>query len=153
MIKVPQLVTGLVLWALVAVLLVTTWHMPYMVEGTPGPRFMPVLLAVALSLVTVLYWIEAYMTRKDGKDSGWNTASLSRPAMFLCISIGLVLLWNPLGAVPSVLLAAITELRVLERWSWKGSITVAAIMAAFTWALFSRALGIPLPTGILGRIL
>ena len=151
--KITQLVTGLVLLALVGVMFFTTTNMKYMIGGTPGPRFMPLVLSVALSILIVIYWIEAYAARNEEQKSPWDVKALPKPLTFLAICIGLVILWNPLGALPSVFLAAVAELKLLEKRTWNRAHMLSFIMTVFTWALFGKALAIQFPAGILRGII
>ena len=63
----PQVVTGLLIWAIIAGLVWFTRGLPYMEEGAPGPRFMPIVLAFFLSVLNILYWMETFFftPRKD----------------------------------------------------------------------------------------
>ena len=60
----------------------------------------------------------------------------------------MMVLWERLGVVPTVLVASFLELKLIEGYSWTRSILVGLLLSVSTWALFQVVLGIPLPTGI-----
>lgn len=141
-----QLVCGIALWLMVAVVLWSTRKMPFYAEGAPGPRFMPVVLAVLLGVLNFLYWVEA--ATKEALEKHSDERNLIRPAAFLAITILLVLCWESLGALLAVLLCALLELKFLERYSWGKSIFASLIISGATLVLFQIVLGVPLPGGI-----
>ncbi|HSR10787.1 MAG TPA: tripartite tricarboxylate transporter TctB family protein [Thermodesulfobacteriota bacterium] len=141
----PQVVTGLVVWAVVAGLIGFTRGLPYIEEGAPGPRFMPLVLAVFLSFLNVLYWIETFRTRK--KLSLPRLSQLVRPAGFFLVGLLMIFLWERLGVVATVLLSSFLELKWIEGYAWGRSLWVGAALSVSTWVLFQVLLGIPLPTG------
>jgi len=56
----PELITGLVMWILVGGIVFTSGYMPFWVDKSPGPRLMPIIIAVCTAILAVLYWIEAW---------------------------------------------------------------------------------------------
>jgi hypothetical protein len=144
----PEFVTGIILWAIVGTVIYTTAGMAVMeADLTPGPRFLPLVVAVILSLLTILYWREAWKNREQGiQFPGIN--QLARPAAFFGIALLIVLLWDFLGAMPVVLLVSFLEIKFLEKHSWQHSLLVAVILCAFIYGIFEGVLGISLPQGI-----
>lgn len=143
-----ELITGLCLWAIVGGIVFTTSDMPVMeADNTPGPRFLPILVAGALTLLTALYWMEAYCHR--GKAIIFpDIRKLGKPAAFFAIAFLVVLLWDVIGAVPVVLLVSFLEFKLLEKYSWKHSLVAAGCLCVFTYVLFEIVLDIMLPRGI-----
>jgi uncharacterized membrane protein YadS len=142
-----QLVCGLALWFIVAVVLGSTRKMPFYAEGSPGPRFMPVVLAILLGILNSLYWVES-ATKVIFKKHSMDERNLLRPAVFLAITILLVICWESLGALLAVLLCTLLELKFLERYSWGKSIFASLVISAATLILFQIVLGVPLPGGL-----
>lgn len=143
----PQLVTGLLIWALVAGLVWFTRGLPYFEEGAPGPRFMPVVLAFFLGVLNVLYWIETFFFRGEKRLKLPKAPQLIRPAGFVLVGILMIFLWERLGVVATVLAASFLELKLLEGYSWHRSLLVGLLLGISTWVLFQVLLGIPLPAG------
>jgi hypothetical protein len=139
---------GLFLWAVVAGVILSSRGMPMWVDGSPGPRFMPLVLVITLGVLTILYWVEAFAVTKAAAGGFPPAAHMVRPACYVGICILLILLWERIGAVPTVFLISVLELRGLERFPWKKSMVIAAGLSVFTWVLFALVLGINLPLGI-----
>ena len=116
--KIPQLVAGLFIWAMVGCLIWFTRDLPYFQEGAPGPRFMPILLAIFLGILNTLYWIDAFFFRSQAKITLPRPSQLIRPAGFVLIGLFMILLWEHLGVVPTVLVSSFLELKVIEEYSW-----------------------------------
>lgn len=150
---IPEFVTGCVLWVIVGVLVFSTWNMAFWEKsGAPGPRFFPILIAIALSLLTIAYWIGAYLNRGKGIVFP-KFANLKKPALFCGIVLLTVALWDTLGAIPMVLLASVLELRFLEGYAWKRSLIVTAILTVGSYVLFEMIFGIRLPWGIFRHLM
>ena len=144
-----QFVGGLVFWFIIGVVLWNTRNLPFYAEGAPGPRFMPVVLCVIFSILAVLYWIEAATKEEASEAQDEEPRNFRRPLAFVGITALLALCWVPLGALLSVLLCAVIELRFLEGASWLRSIVAGAIIAVTAIVLFQIVLGVPLPGGLL----
>ena len=148
----PQLVTILVLFCIVGFVVIATDKLPVMVEGSPGPRFMPLVLAALMALLTVLYALESYI-KQTLASSMPAKEELKRPALFVFFCILLTLLWESLGAVLTVLFVSLLELYFLEEMGWKRSLAVSMGASIVTWVIFDALLGVSLPLGILKNIL
>jgi hypothetical protein len=131
----------------VAGLIGFTGGLPYMDEGAPGPRFMPVLLAVLLSVLNVVFWGQTFLSRTDQRIGFPRPAQLVRPLGFFLVGVLMVVLWERLGVVATVFLASFVELRAIEGYSWTRSLWVGLVFSLSTWALFQVVLRVPLPAG------
>jgi len=143
----PQIWTGLLIWGIVAGLVWFTRGLPYMDEGAPGPRFMPILLAVFLSILNVLYWMDVFFFRRGGKLNLPQASELIRPAGFILVGVLMIFLWERLGVVATVLIASFIELKGIQGYSWTRSIWVGLVFSLSTWVLFQLILRVPLPAG------
>lgn len=141
------LVGGLVFWIIVITVLWTTRGMPMFEEGAPGPRFMPVVLSVLFSILNVFYWFES-ATKEAEDEAEDEDRNFGRPLAFLGIAILLTLCWESLGAVLTVFMCSVIELRFLESFSWLRTLGTALIISTIALVLFQIILGVPLPGGI-----
>lgn len=153
MITRAHLLVGLSLWAVVAVTVLATAHLPVMQEGAPGPRFVPLLMAAALGVLTVAYWIEVARDPAAHRIAFPGLSQLRRPAGFACLALATILLWERLGAIPTAFLATALELSLLQRVAWPRSLAVGLAAAVFIWLFFGLVLGVTLPVGIFGTAL
>jgi len=148
----PELITGLIIWAIVGMIFLATIGMPIYTEKSPGPRFLPVIVGVSLGILTILYWVTSYRKPKQ-RVKFPDIGELVRPAGFIAISFLTVILWERFGAVLTVMIVCILELKFLERYSWIRSVLVALIISLFAWGLFHQVLGIELSKGVLIKML
>jgi hypothetical protein len=145
--RLPQVITGLLIWAVVAGLIGFTEGLPYMDEGAPGPRFMPILLAVFLSVLNIIFWAQTFLSRTNQRLSFPRVSQLIRPFGFFLVGVLMVFLWERLGVVATVLVASCFELKVIEEYSWVRSFWVGLLFSLSTWVLFQVLLRVPLPAG------
>ena len=143
----PQILTGLLIWGIVAGLVWFTRGLPYTDEGAPGPLFMPVILAVFLGILNVLYWMDVFFFRRGGELTLPRMSELVRPAGFVLVGILMIFLWERLGVVATVLIASFIELKGIQGYSWTRSIWVGLLFSLSTWVLFQLVLRVPLPAG------
>lgn len=143
-----EFATGIVLWTIVGIVLFSTSGMPaFEQDNSPGPRFVPLGIAITLSFLTVLYWVEAYKNREKSIQLP-SMIELAKPSMFFGLALLVVLLWDILGAAPVVFLISFMEFKLLEKYTWNRSLLVAAILCSSTFVLFEMVLGISLPRGL-----
>jgi hypothetical protein len=146
-----QLIGGLVFWLIIGIVLWSTRNLPMFDEGAPGPRFMPVVLMVLFSILNVFYWLEAAtkVTVEEAVKSADEERSFRRPAAFFAIAVALAALWDTLGAVLTVFLCSVVELRFIEHFNWLRTIGTALAISAVALVLFQIVLGVALPGGVL----
>jgi putative tricarboxylic transport membrane protein len=151
--RTPQIVTGLLIWILVAGLIGFTRGLPYIQEGAPGPRFMPVVLAICLGILNVLYFADTFFSKKSKSSVMPRLAELAGPAAYVLLGLSMIVLWERLGVVATVLLVSAVELKFMERYPWGKSILVGLLISLTTWIIFQFVLGVPLPAGIFAWLL
>jgi hypothetical protein len=151
--RTPQIVTGLLIWIVVAGLIGFTRGLPYIQEGAPGPRFMPVVLAVVLGILNVLYFADIFFSKRAKSLVMPTLSELAGPAAYVLVGLFMIVFWERLGVVATVLLASAVELKFLERYSWGKSIFVGVLISFTTWMIFQFILRVPLPAGIFAWLL
>jgi putative tricarboxylic transport membrane protein len=151
--RTPQIVTGLLIWIVVAGLISFTRGLPYIQEGAPGPRFMPVLIAVVLGILNVLYFADIFFSKHAKPLVMPSLSELAGPAAYVLLGLSMIVLWERLGVVATVLTVSAIELKFLERCSWGKSILVGGLISLSTWIIFQFILGVPLPAGIFAWLL
>ncbi|MGQ9858566.1 MAG: tripartite tricarboxylate transporter TctB family protein [Thermodesulfobacteriota bacterium] len=122
--------------------------MPEMSIGDPlGPRAFPILLGALMSILggSLLVW-------PAPKGSGPTGMSLHTGLLVLLLGVygyGIPRLGYPVATVLFMVLAS----RLLGERSWLSGLVLSAGMSAGIFLLFTRILDIPLPLGILERII
>jgi hypothetical protein len=145
--QIPNFVVGLFVWGIVFILIGFTQGLPYIDEGAPGPRFMPLLLALFLSLLNIIFWVDVFVLKSERFVTLPRLGQLVRPVLFFLTGLGMAFLWERLGVVATVLLASFFELKFIEGYSWIRAIVVGLSFSLSTWVIFQFILGVPLPTG------
>ncbi len=151
--RTPQIVTGLLIWIVVAGLIGFTRGLPYIQEGAPGPRFMPVVLAVGMGILNVLYFADVFFSKRAKPLVMPSLPELAGPVAYVLLGLFMIVFWERLGVVATVLLASVIELKFLERYTWGKSILVGVLISFTTWMIFQFILGVPLPAGIFAWLL
>jgi putative tricarboxylic transport membrane protein len=142
-------VSGVALALLAAAVLEECWRLrlPLGTLATPGPAYMPTLLALALLVAGVLV---ATLGRENATLSAaaWPEWRHTLAIVGTCAFVALAL--DRLGYRLTMALACAFLLGVVERKSPMATLLFAVGMAAGTYYLFDTLLRVPLPRGPLG---
>lgn len=148
-----EIAVGFLIWIVVAGLIGFTRDLPYMQEGAPGPRFLPMLVAVILGFLNVMYFTEILFSKRAKPLTLPRLSELAFPALYVLVGVFMTVAWERLGVVPTVLLACLFELKFLEGYPWVKSLCASVAASVTTWMLFKYILGVELPAGILAWLL
>ena len=148
-----EIAVGFLIWIVVAGLIGFTRDLPYMQEGAPGPRFLPMLVAVILGFLNVTYFTEILFSKRAKPLALPSLPELVFPALYVLVGAFMTVAWERLGVVPTVLLACFFELKFLEGYPWRKSFFAGVAASVTTWMLFKYILGVELPAGILAWLL
>jgi len=117
----------------------------------PGPGALPRFLGMALIVVGIGCALRAWRARK-AEDEAVAVALWERNALACAVALlGACLAFEPLGFVPTAALFlgfVFWRLGVLQPFA---AALAGAAAAAILWGIFSFALGVGLPMGLLGR--
>lgn len=120
--------------------------------GSMGPATFPKILAVSLSLLVVIHWIQS----RKGKTTPFFEMGKRRDALqavsFVVLAFGSAFFWESLGALPVLLLLSFVELTWIEGFGWKKVLTVGITLSVGIWLVFTVLLGVTLPLGLLIRL-
>ena len=105
------------------------------------------LLALFLGGLNVVFWVQTFYSRTGQRLELPRGGQLARPFGFFLVGVGMVILWERLGVVATVLIASFFELKVIEEYSWMRSFWVGLAFSLTTWVLFQVVLRVPLPAG------
>ncbi len=146
----PQFLAGC-FWLCLAALVLTGLSSLHQ-EGAVGPITFPLGLAVSLIGLSILYLIQSHRQEAVKVFEG-EKRDVFKMALFVCLSLGAAFAWERLGAFPVLLILCLTELRWIEGYPWKKVIGISVLFTAGVWLVFTEALGVNLPLGILLRFI
>ncbi|HEV8340986.1 MAG TPA: tripartite tricarboxylate transporter TctB family protein [Candidatus Binatia bacterium] len=122
-------------------------NLPFGTFRNPGPGYMPILLASALLLFSVVIALTGGKAERL-TSIGWKEISHATAVLAACIFAALGM--ERFGYRLTVLLVAAVLLKAIERKSWFLTITLAVTLAFGTFYVFYTLLRVPLPFGPLG---
>jgi len=106
-----------------------------------GPGYLPRLLGILLLALGVFLAVR----------SGWTSDTVDtvmtwRPAVLvLAAVVAFALVFEATGLVPAILVAVAIANYAMPENRWLTALVLGALLAFFTWALFVKALSLPLP--------
>jgi hypothetical protein len=142
-------VSGVALALLAGAVLEECWRvrLPLGTLATPGPAYMPSVLALALLTAGVLLAVLGRDTATL-RDAGWHEWRHALAILATCVFVALAL--ERLGYRLTMALACAFLLAVVERKGPVPALLFSAGMAAGTYYLFDTLLRVQLPRGPLG---
>ena len=149
-VKILDFVTGLTLLVLAALAFSGTHELPMWEDVSPGPRFMPTVVAMVATAVGLALLVHAWF-KLNASPAEWPDAAAARRVLLTAAAIGGFLLIIPaLGFVPSAAILVLFILLVALRRNLIPSLAAAAITVGLIQGVFVSWLRVPLPKGPLG---
>ncbi|MEI9475000.1 MAG: tripartite tricarboxylate transporter TctB family protein [Deltaproteobacteria bacterium] len=117
---------------------------------SPGPGFMPSVVSVILFFLSLCAFVSRVKepVKDEGKGRFMRWDYLRKPFALLAALIGYALVLDFLGYVISAFLLMFMLFVIAEPQRWRKDLAIAAIVAALSYIVFNRWLGVQLPTGI-----
>ena len=122
----------------------------YWGENGPGPAFLPFWLGLVMAFLAVGLLVSGL--RSPDSSQAWlpSGESLRRLVLVLAITVAFVALLGVLGMTIATVLFLVVLIRYLDHQRWAVALAVALGVAALNYFVFTRWLGVPLPTGPFG---
>ena len=147
--KSGDLWSGVALAALGLYIVIQARQWEYLGPEGPGPGFFPLWYGVAMLALSALL-IVSNMRRGYARGNAIDWTKLGRAfSTWFALAVS-VALFKPLGFVVSFALLTYFIVAVMYRRPLKTAALVAVASAAGFYLVFDRALGVPLPVGIIG---
>jgi putative tricarboxylic transport membrane protein len=147
--KSGDLWSGGALAALGGYIIIQAWQWEYLGPDGPGAGFFPLWYGIAILGLSLLL-IVSHLRRGPDRETPTDWTKLGR-ALSTWFSLAVsVALFKPLGFVISFALLTYFIVAVMYRRPLKTAALAALATAAGFYLVFDRALGVPLPVGILG---
>lgn len=113
----------------------------------PGPGFLPFWLAMALTIISIIYLITNLGT--DVKVKLWPEKTWFRPLIAIAIMFAYAFLMKWFGFCTATIILFVTWMTVVAKEKWRTVALVSVLATAITYSLFVVFLKVPLPNGIL----
>lgn len=140
-----------ILLALAGYIFLAGSALPFGTLRVPQTAFFPKGLAALLAILSLVLLAQAFARTEAPLDSNKiGAAGWIRIGATLATLAGFAIVLERLGFLLTTFLLMICLLRAIEAQSWGKVIAVALATSLITYGLFSRLLGVPLPTGVLG---
>lgn len=119
--------------------------------GAPGPGFLPTLIGGILAGLSLGLFVKSVLVKAEleGTASFWKEKGSWRKVSFTLLSLILYLaLLNYLGYMLTTFLFLGYLIKFIGKRGWVLSIFVSILATLVSYNVFSRWLGVPLPSGI-----
>jgi putative tricarboxylic transport membrane protein len=146
-----QLISSIVLLVIVFATFLETSKLPIGVPGKPQTGFYPLILAVLLTILSLLLLWQAIKEKKGERSTAearWG--GLKRIGLALGALFAFAFLFEHLGYVITTFLLIAFLLRAIEPQKWWVVILVAFLCSLISFLVFGLLLNTQLPLGILG---
>lgn len=115
----------------------------------PAAGFMPFVASAVLVIASVL-WLVAVLGKDEQPQPFWEGRGWLKPLLAMVGIFAYALSMEFVGYTLATLLFMLFWQFFIEREKWLKATLVGVIATAVMWVLFSRLLGVPVPTGMLG---
>ncbi len=132
---------GLLCLAIGAVVVLIGLDYPFGQSGRIGPGYAPRLLGLLLCGIGLLLALRAFWT-SDAVDTTFRP----RPVVLVLVSVlafAIVFAWT--GLVPAILVSVFIANWAAAENDWGSAVGLGLVLALFSWALFVKALRLPMP--------
>jgi len=139
--------TGLLLIATAALFAWQSLDLPMGQAIRMGPGYFPIILAGLLAFLGLIVLATGVALPSEHGDGAIHFRQWPWRALFL-VTVAIVLFGvgiRPLGLGPSMGLAVFISALASRKFSLVTGLVSALIMVAFSWAVFIKGLGLPLP--------
>lgn len=140
--------SGLALAALAVYIIAQARQWEYLGADGPGPGFFPLWYGIAMAALAIVLVVSAVLRRVQSKPVAWRGIGRAL-AVWLAFAVA-VGACKPLGFIVSFALLTFFIVAVMYRRSVSVAAAVAALSAAGFYLVFPLALGVRLPSGVLG---
>ena len=147
--KSGDLWSGVALAALALYIIIQARQWEYLGPEGPGPGFFPLWYGVAMLALSVLL-IVSHLKREYARGNAIDWTKLGRAiSTWFALAVS-VALFKPLGFVVSFAVLTYFIVAVMYRRPLATAALAAVASAGGFYLVFDRALGVPLPVGLLG---
>lgn len=122
----------------------------YMVEGTPGPGFLPLWLGILIALVAIIPLIRTFTGFASKLANPFEKGEFKDFYIVIGSAIVLVIITSITGLIVALGLMVGTIARLMGTKDWKTVIGLAVLTPVLLYGIFVFVLSVPVPKGIFG---
>lgn len=122
----------------------------YIVEGTPGPGFLPFWLGILIALVALIPLIKTFTGLASKLANPFKAGEFNDLYIVIGSAIALVIITPVTGLLIALGLMVGTISKLMGTKSWKTVIGLAVLTPVFLYGVFVFVLAVPIPKGIFG---
>jgi putative tricarboxylic transport membrane protein len=123
----------------------------------PGPGFFPLCLGFLFSILSVLLFVMKVLSQQEGERLGAQDSlrfsTIQPTVLYLGLLVLFFLFFERLGSLLTILFFMVGVLIGLAKRPVRQSLTISIVTSALTYVIFVRLLGVPLPGGILQKLI
>ena len=152
--KMKDYISGSFLFILSAILFFQARGLTIWEETGPSEGFFPLTLSIILGFLSILIIVQAWLRAGKSKEI-FKVLGPERKKFFLYLASFLTfgLIFRKVGFSLTLLGFFVFTLRIIEKKSWKLTLTVMIISIILSYALFNILLSVPLPEGFLSSVI
>ena len=124
------------------------WVLRFLEDGQPGSGFMPLLLGLALAVLSVVLIVK-HRLRDAARKPFWEGRAWLQPLVAVAITGVFIVVFDDIGAITSVAVLVTGWLWLVSRKPVAISVLTGVLTAAVVYVVFERLLDTPFPRGIL----
>ncbi len=124
------------------------WVLRIFEDGQPGSGFMPLLLGVALAVLSVMLIVK-HRHRDAEPRPFWERRAWLQPLLAVVITAVFIVVFDDVGAITSVAVLVTGWLWLVSKKSIAISVLTGVVTAGVVYVVFERLLDTPFPRGIL----
>ena len=124
--------------------------MDYMVDGTPGPGFLPLWLGIAICLVALIPFGRTFTRFASKLDNPFQKDNFKIFFVVIGCAIAMIFVTQITGMLVALGLMVGTIAKLLGTQSWKKVIGLTIFTPVLLFGIFKVILDVPLPKGIFG---
>ena len=122
----------------------------YMVEGTPGPGFLPFWLGIVIALVALIPFIKTFTRFASKLVNPFQSGDFKNFFIVIGSSIVVVILTPITGLLVALGFMVAVIAKLMGTQSWKTVIGLSVFTPVLLYGIFVMILAVPVPKGIFG---
>lgn len=151
--KIKDYLSSFIFFLLAAILFSQSRRLPFWGISEPGAGFFPSILCILLGLLSLLIFIKAWLQIKETKETFKIFGPKKGKFLVYCGSFfAFSLIFTKVGYSLSLIGFLVFLLRIIERQSWKITLTIAIASTIVSYVIF-RFLQVSIPEGLFSFVI